>query len=856
MFKSLKRRVALGAVAAVGAAGLVTIAAPAANAAVSALTVTVNPFRGVTGNGPSSISAIVTTTGTDTGTLVGTITSAPTPAVADSVTNVAVGDTITSSEAVVDWATAGAAGVTLGTRRAGAASTAKFSTPGTYGITWWLDNGTRNNLIDAGEPYSVSTITVGGTPTSLSLASAALTVAGTGPKTFSVILKDSSGTVTALNGSERVTMLVTSAIETMTVTGGTASSNRVITALGAPNTTNTAVGYIAAGDTATATSGAYTVSAALSGAASGTIAFNLGGSLIPATAVTGTLTASAAAYATSIAIANTVGVTASNGATKPGATAVSTSGKYVAPYVMDTGTSAAFAVQANATTASTLSFKIVGTAGSIVNVKASGTNVTSATTPVTLDASGNGTFTVTPTTAAGTVTVTTAIKDAAGTPQDTGYTATYTSAVVSAGAMAATGITSTPDLSTVTSQIVKTGATSTIKINVKDQYGVAKQFYAVTGTLSAASRNYGVTITQQFTDANGDATLTLTDASTSTTNLSDVITVQVTAPGSASPLLSSLNTLTISYSTSGTYAALTLTGGTTTTTTVSKAVLQLDNATNYAVTLTPSLKDAAGSAISGVALTYTGSDGVKFRSAVATPTAGGDKSTLTAASQTAIYAYGTKPGVATVTVTGGGLSATATFTVSAISAVTTARKIELAAAANKFTATVTDGWGNPVAGVLVNFATTSQGIFGGGVTSTSAVTDAAGTATAVVNSADGKAGSVTVSATVASSNNAQANDLTTNVADVPVTGFAAAVATATATGTVSAVTTTATTDAATTSKINDIATAVANLSTTVAGLVASLVAQIKDTKAAIADTKAALDALAAVVAKIQKKVKA
>ena len=61
MFKSLKRRVALGAVAAVGAAGLVTIAAPAANAAVSALTVTVNPFRGVTGNGPSSISAIVTT---------------------------------------------------------------------------------------------------------------------------------------------------------------------------------------------------------------------------------------------------------------------------------------------------------------------------------------------------------------------------------------------------------------------------------------------------------------------------------------------------------------------------------------------------------------------------------------------------------------------------------------------------------------------------------------------------------------------------------------------------------------------------------------------------------------------------
>jgi len=324
-------------------------------------------------------------------------------------------------------------------------------------------------------------------------------------------------------------------------------------------------------------------------------------------------------------------------------------------------------------------------------------------------------------------------------------------------------------------------------------------------------------------------------------------------------LLSGKNQLTISYSTSGTYASLALAGGTTTTTTVSKAVLQANDATNYAVTLTPSLLNSAGSAISGVALTYTGSAGVKFRAAAATATTGGDLGTITAASQTPVYAYGTKPGTATVTVTGGGLSATATFTVSAITAVTTARKIELAATANKFTATVTDGWGNPVAGVLVNFATTSQGIFGGGVTSTSAVTDAAGTATAVVNSADGKAGSVTVSATVASSNNAQANDLTTNVADVPVTGFAAAVASAKADGTVAAVATaptTATTDAATTAKITEISTAIANLSTTVAGLVASLVAQIKSTNAAIADTKAALDALAAVVAKIQKKVKA
>ena len=169
------------------------------------------------------------------------------------------------------------------------------------------------------------------------------------------------------------------------------------------------------------------------------------------------------------------------------------------------------------------------------------------------------------------------------------------------------------------------------------------------------------------------------------------------------------------------------------------------------------------------------------------------------------------------------------------------------------TATVKDRYGNPVYLVPVTFKfTTGAGRFAGGSLSTSATTGLDGVAIADIAPLASESGAGTMTASYTSQDAAVA---TLNADGL--TAYPAEVYKATATVNVTAGTaTTATTDAATTSKINDIATAVANLSTTVAGLVASLVAQIKDTKAAIADTKAALDKLAAVVAKIQKKVKA
>jgi hypothetical protein len=157
--------------------------------------------------------------------------------------------------------------------------------------------------------------------------------------------------------------------------------------------------------------------------------------------------------------------------------------------------------------------------------------------------------------------------------------------------------------------------------------------------------------------------------------------------------------------------------------------------------------------VTGVGITYTGSDGVFFRSAAnaGIRPATGDLKTITAATGTTVRAFATKPGTATITATGGGLTATATFTVSP-AVVATARNITAVAAAGRVTASVKDGWGNPVAGVVVNFAADSKGIFGTGadvvvIASLAAVAQSAAAAlTPVADFATAGNGTVTVTA--------------------------------------------------------------------------------------------------------------
>ena len=400
---------------------------------------------------------------------------------------------------------------------------------------------------------------------------------------------------------------------------------------------------------------------------------------------------------------------------------------------------------------------------------------------------------------------------------------------------------------------VTVGGTTAIKVTVKDQYGTLQQYIPVKGFLSATSRNVANVFTTQYTDAAGTATVTLKDVSTSTTNLTDVLQVGIAAVTTSTfnRITALKDIITLTYSATGAYASLAVTGGTTALVTVTVPVETDDAHAAAEVTLVPSLKNAAGTAITGVALTYTASEGVYFRKTAATRPTTGDVKTITTGSGVSVFAYGTKPGVATVTVTGGGQTTTATFTVAAVIA-STARSVSAAAASGRVTATVKDGWGNPVSGVTVSFAADNKGIFGSGVSSTSALTDASGLASALVQSADASGADVSVIASISGAQQAA-------LVDSPVTGFVAGVATVTVTAKPTAGA--ASTDTAITGVKTDVTAvkadvatanaAVKALATQVTVLQASVATLIDSLTTQIASLLQSVSALTKAVAKLQ-----
>ena len=864
MLNTLKRKIALVAVSAVGMSGLALMSAPAANAAITAISaVTTQPQRAVTGTANTvvvNITAAASATALNTAgdsvetvTLAARVRTVPTAAVADSLTAMAVGDTLGATSAFLKNGVASP--VTL------IADTANnFNTAGTYGIFIWVDS-TTNGVVDGNEAGFLASVTIGSTPTSFALSATSQTVAGTAAGTVGITLKDANNIPTLLKSgfTESITAVATMvALSTDTITvrnGSSLTSNNDTNGLKgqaslADGTKPSPLVFtIGSTDSITASTGSYNIAAGFAtGNTSATISINLGGALDPVAAQVFTLTAAASGNATKAEVLNTTGITVETKTV--GAAGTGTPTKYSAPTVVETPTTTVYQVTTSVPTVST---KIYGTAGSVVNVTVSGTaaGITAGVEPITIGADGTATITKTATTATAGTTIVLSIptKTADLTSGNIVNTYKFTAPAVSSAALGSNGI-STDVLSTSVSTIIqKTGATTAVKVTVVDQYNTPKQYYTVAGTLGTTNRNAGTTVTTVFTDANGQATLSLADASTSTTNLSDVLTIQVAAPGTVianSPLLASGNALTINYSATGVYASLAVTGGTTATTTVTRNVETSTGVAGAEVTLVPVLKDSLGNVISGVGLVYTGSEGVYFRSTALTRPSTGDVTTLTRGSNVSVFAYATKPGTATVTITGGGLTATQSWTVSA-AGVATARNLTAVAAAGRVTATVKDGWGNPVAGVTVNFAADSKGVFGNGTSSTSAATDATGTATAIVQSADGTGADTVV---IASHTGNQAASLV----DAPVTGFTAAVASATVTAKPTAGA--ASTDTAITAVKTDVATAnaaVKALATQVTVLQASVATLIDSLTTQIASLMKSVSALTKAVAKLQAK---
>jgi hypothetical protein len=896
MLNTLKRKIALVAVSAVGMSGLALMSAPAANATPTGITsVTTQPTRnsslaldgfvGETTETGTANKVVVSVTGTtdttgalnlvvgETVTLFGRVLTAPTAAAVDSLTQIAAGDTV----AAVGYMKAGvASSFTLAasgevTTVLGSTQALKkgFRAAGTYSILLWIDDnqsaGTPAILsgdedLGGNEAFITASISIGGLPTSFALSSTSATAAGTSPGAVTLTLKDTNGVPTLLQGAnEKISILSNVpalSTETQTVRRGTAlafntgsqtgDSVTVATRVAGTWATRTAAGInafaVASSESITASAGSYNYRVDHTGAMVSTVTFNLAGSkLVPATPQVFTFSTAAGGKATKLKVTNASGVHFESSTV----TNVNNARVYTAPVSTDTASLSSYIVNPSVTT---ISLQLTGTAAAIVNVtvEASTTaGVTVGTTQVTLDAAGLGTAQFTATTASGAFTVSVPTADGATRSNITSVFTYETAGYAAAAALGKNGISTDILSSTVTSVAAKVGATTVITTTVKDQYGTPLPYYSVKGVLSSTSRNVAATFPTAYTGADGKATTTLVDASTSTTNLTDVLTINVATPGTA--VTSSLitgNVLTITYSATGAYATLAVTGGSTSTVTVTKQVESVTGSTDAMVTLTPSLKDSSAVAVSGVGLTYTGSEGVFFRAVAATRPTTGDVTTMTKGSTTPVFAYATKPGTATVTITGGGLTTTATWTVSAAVA-STARVLTSAAAAGRVTATVKDGWGNPVAGVTVSFASDNKGIFGNGTSSTSALTDSSGLASALVQSADGTGADVAVIASFTGAQSAA-------VADDNVTGFGAGAASVTVTAKPTAGA--ASTDTAITAVKTDVATAnaaVKALATQVTVLQASVATLIDSLTTQIASLMKSVSALTKAVAKLQ-----
>jgi hypothetical protein len=416
---------------------------------------------------------------------------------------------------------------------------------------------------------------------------------------------------------------------------------------------------------------------------------------------------------------------------------------------------------------------------------------------------------------------------------------------------------------------------------ITDQFNspVANALVAITHSGANAPT---VAPAQLTTDAAGKVTYTFTDAKgvdASTTLGTDTVSV-ATVAGTA--LTGSSGAVTITWKTAlSTVASLdafyapltdmaskivvpsTAIGGA-----AGRAISALDQvdlskpvsvttAANHYVALQFRALSAADVAVTGVPTTITVTGGQLLTSS------GMLASTRTLYANEAFYVVGTKTGITTVTATNGALTKTAT--INFVNASTDARVLTVKESAGLVTATVTDAFGNPTAGVDVDVVGSGGAWLGNGATSATFKTATDGTVTFAVT------GSGTVSASLAAATytktsflkdagNATGSVVTTGApagvrsASVTTTGYnvtsdaaqAASDAAAEATDAANAATDAANAAAeaadAATAAAQDAADAVAALATSVEAMVGALKKQIT--------------ALTNLVIKIQKKVRA
>jgi hypothetical protein len=432
------------------------------------------------------------------------------------------------------------------------------------------------------------------------------------------------------------------------------------------------------------------------------------------------------------------------------------------------------------------------------------------------------------------------------------------------------------------------GGKSTATATVKDQFGVALANVfvgaAITGR-NAQSKNL-------ISDANGVVTMEWTDAyveSTTNTATADVLTFTIVGQTPAgAPTAVNTATLTVNYAASVEVGTVTATGlfeelaagdanvvyeqavatDGTSALTIAPNVGTGNNDFQDQVQVTALVKDAtiAAAVMQGVPVVFTGSDGVYFAAqanapnaskvAVAGSTAVKTLTVYTSAlGQAVAQARFTKTGTGTITMTAGGKTATISVTVAtddgfahsiAITDATSA-----ADAPATLTATVKDPFGNVVSGADVSFVATG-GVFLNGLNAVNGTTDSNGQVVLQVAAGDKtKASSVTVKATVTETSlvGTLATDALVTTTTLAIT---AGVSNKTGTITFTAPTAGGTSTAvdavkadvkAVSDTVATLSKAVTTIQSSVTELTTSFTAQIKSLSAAIAKISKAIAAL-------------
>ncbi|MCR6030612.1 hypothetical protein GGQ22_04045 [Nocardioides sp. zg-579] len=599
--------------------------------------------------------------------------------------------------------------------------TATTPVGGTAAFTVFEDEDT-DNAVDGGEARSQVSIQTGGVPTSLEVTPGSQTApAGTPSSPYSVTVRDAAG---------RATQLLTAETIELTSTPGGVTFYRPV-AGAAPVVDSTITSEEARTGTATF----------LASAASGQFLINLDG---PGSAES-TATLDVVTAATGIAAAEFDVVTEADSYAGFGdrGDAVST------PAAVDVRvdqTAVRIDIRSSAPVADARK-------GATVLLNLTGTGITfggrpAGTVSTVLDQNGVGSLTITPD--AGTIQVGDSIR-----VQGSGIDTTLTFA-------RARLTSSAPEAQT---YVAKAGGSVDITVTARDQFNLPIAGAAISAQRAGANNDAQPTA-RKVTDANGKATFTFTDARTTpVANTQDMVTFRAYTDAFVPETDPSINSsATIRYTAEGLGQDFTLSLDS-----VSANGVAYNPADTVIVPLTDGVVSTGNNGTNPIgdevlALGVLGGDagapatvtvdngGVLLREGeVLLPQGSASESiVLPASALNSIRVAGTKSGLTTVTVTSGGRTKTAQFTVGSSSAAA-ARNVSVSGPGEvpaktqqiTFTAVVTDAFGNGVAGVPAN-ALNVQVSGPGELQDSDAVTNAQGQLNLNVRTDDNAVGAITI----------------------------------------------------------------------------------------------------------------